>query len=803
MVTRPGRFLTYITVLTLIIGAICVPTSLFADSGVAAFSHAEADILWVLIATALVLFMQAGFLMLETGMVRAKNTINVAFKNLFDFFVGVVAFFFVGYGIMFGTSFEGWIGSDAFLLRGVTAPDKLAFFLFQATFLGTAATIVSGAVAERMRFSAYMLISLFASIWIYPVFGHWAWGGGWLSEKGFIDFAGSTVVHSTGGWIALAAIIMLGPRRDKFDEKGRPRKITGHNLPAAALGTFILTFGWLGFNGGSTLAYTDKIPLILVNTIVAASGGAMAAMLFSWIRYRAPAVEDGINGILGGLVAITAGCHMVSPDIALIIGLVAGIIGAWFVSVLEKFFRLDDVVGAFTVHSLCGVWGTVALAFLGNSADFATVDGQQLDRMQQILVQLWGIGTNTLWAFGLALLFFWILKRISPLRVSAEEEDNGLNFSEHNARTNWLDLIRSMDSMARGEGDLSTRLEVEPATPEGAIAEVFNRIQQRMEDIILQINRSVDGMESASGQMNSVSLEINSTVEEQSAQLEEINALMELISKAVDGVADFTEKQKTLSTQVEGLVTRTGEQAGQLHQRIDQAAERASTGRQQASTGQKALMELSHGMQGIEQGAGQVLSIVQTLQKISEKLSLLSINASIEAARSGREGEGFAVVAGEISNLADFTAARTKEAQSHIGEMQKWVKAGSEGISNTNRAFQTIAFEVTHIDEELRQIRDISEQQSERGKRIPILMEELDSMAQSIGEDVKARAEQIAEIYHSVSELSDSLAAISGRTEDLQKTGQELHDTAKGLQKLTVRFRLGRSQELDFLPGPA
>ena len=453
---RCGQILTFTSGILLLM---LFPSGLWASDGVAAFSHAEADILWVIIASALVLFMQAGFLMLETGMVRAKNTINVAFKNLFDFFIGVVAFFALGYGIMFGSSYMGWIGTDSFFLHEMKEPSKFAFFLFQATFLGTAATIASGAVAERMRFTAYIFISVFASVWIYPVFGHWAWGGGWLSKMGFIDFAGSTVVHSTGGWIALAAIIMLGPRQDKFDEKGKPRKITGHNLPAAALGTFILMFGWLGFNGGSTLAYTDDIPLILVNTTVAAAGGALSAMVVSWIRFRAPAVEDGINGILGGLVAVTAGCHMLSPVMALFVGIVAGIIAALFVSFLESFFRLDDVVGAFTVHSVCGVWGTIALALVGNAASFATnAAGDPISRLEQVGIQFVGVGSNVLWASGLALIFFWIIKRITPLRVTEQEESDGLNFSEHNARTNWFQLMRSMDSMARGEGDLSTKL---------------------------------------------------------------------------------------------------------------------------------------------------------------------------------------------------------------------------------------------------------------------------------------------------------------------------------------------------------
>jgi Amt family ammonium transporter len=781
-----------------------IPASLFAtDEGIASFSHAEADVLWVLIAAALVLFMQAGFLMLETGLVRAKNTINVAFKNLFDFFIGVIVFFIAGYGIMFGATVEGWIGGDQFFLQGMNSPDQFAFFLFQATFLGTAATIASGAVAERMRFSIYMVISIFATAWIYPVFGHWTWGGGWLTEQGFIDFAGSTVVHATGGWIALAAIIMLGPRKDKFDEKGKPRRITGHNLPAAVLGTFILTFGWLGFNGGSTLAYTDEIPLILVNTVIAAAAGAVTSMVTSWFRYGAPAVEDGINGVLGGLVGITAGCHMVTPAMALLIGGVAGIIAVLFVSLMESTFKLDDVVGAFTVHSVCGVWGTLALAIVGNPDQFAEINGQTLTHLEQILVQLIGIGSNFLWAFGLALLLFWIIKRFTPLRVTEEEELHGLNYSEHNTRTDWLDLMRSMEAVARGEGDLSVRLYAEPATQEGTIAEVFNRIQANLHRLIKRINESVDEMEGASREMNTISGDLNATVEEQSAQLEEINALMEMINKAVNGVVEFTGKQKGLSAQIDTLVSETGDSAKDLYSRIDQSVERAETGSKMAQNGQHALSTLSRGMEGIEQGAGQVLNIVQTLQKISEKLSLLSINASIEAARSGQEGLGFAVVAGEINNLAEFTATRTKEAQQHIAQMQSAVKDGSEGIEKTNRSFQAIVHEVTNINSELKEIRRISDEQNHRGQKIPVLMADLDRMARETESNVQSRATEIREIYESISELGESISSVTKRTEKLQITGERLHETAVGLQKLTVRFRLGRDAEGQVLPAPA
>jgi Amt family ammonium transporter len=422
------------------------------------------NILWVIIASALVFFMQAGFLLLETGLVRSKNSINVAIKNLIDYVVGSFCFFVIGYGLMYGTSYKGFFGKNVFLLHGIETGQEFAFFLFQVTFMGTAATIVSGAVAERIKFNAYIICSAFVSLLIYPIFGHWTWGGGWLSQMGFIDFAGSTVVHSIGGWVSLAGVIVLGPRADRFDINGRPMNLYGHNLPLAVLGAFILWFGWFGFNGGSTLSLSDSIPKIIVNTCLAACGGGVTAIIFSYVLKGIPHVEGTINGVLGGLVAITASCDAVSPEMALVIGGIAGVLVEIFTYLMHYVFRLDDVVGAFPVHGICGIWGTVSVGIFNQDPG--------LRSWHQILIQLTGIGVACLWAFSLGLILFIILKMTIQIRVSAEDEERGLNESEHGSKTVWIDLMAKMSYIEKSK-DLRGRIDIDRGTESGVVADLL------------------------------------------------------------------------------------------------------------------------------------------------------------------------------------------------------------------------------------------------------------------------------------------------------------------------------------------
>ena len=390
----------------------------------------HADYLWTLIAAALVFFMQAGFAMVEAGFTRAKNAVNILMKNLMDFSMGSIAFWAVGFGLMFGATGTGWFGTSGFFLSDFSPggdPWVLAFWMFQAVFCATAATIVSGAMAERTKFVGYLVYSALLSAIIYPVFGSWAWGSlfngnGWLENLGFIDFAGSTVVHSIGGWVALAGAIVLGPRIGKYTKEGKVKPIPGHNLPLAALGVFILWLGWFGFNPGSTTAANKDIAMIFVNTNLAAAAGAILAMITAWMKFKKPDAGMSLNGALAGLVAITSPCATVTPMSAIIIGAAAGVLVVLSVLFFDR-IRVDDPVGAISVHGVCGAWGTLAAGLFNMGGTSAKIIG----------VQLLGIGSCFLWAFGAGLIMFKVIEKTVGLRVSPEEELEGLDYGEHRA----------------------------------------------------------------------------------------------------------------------------------------------------------------------------------------------------------------------------------------------------------------------------------------------------------------------------------------------------------------------------------
>jgi len=443
------------------------------------------DILWLIGCSGLVFLMQPGFMCLESGLTRSKNSINVAVKNLADFGISVALFWAFGYAVMFGASQAGWIGSTDFFFNTEVEPFLAAFFLFQAMFCSTATTIVSGAVAERMRFSAYFILAALCSGLIYPLFGHWVWNGaefgefsGWLGRLGFVDFAGSTVVHSVGGWIALATLLVVGPRLGRFAEAGVPRKIRGSNLPLSVLGAMLLWIGWIGFSGGSTFEFSDRVVAIILHTVLAGAAGMLAAATISWWRSKVPTVESAINGSIAGLVAITASTHAVSMPFAILIGAIGGAIMMVTSHCLER-LRIDDAVDAVAVHVGAGIWGTLAVGLFGRTE----LLGTGLSRGQQILVQLLGIAICFIWAFGITFLLLLVLNRFFPLRVSPEAEEIGLNVSEHGAKTEAYDLFRVMEQHAVTQ-DLSLRVPVEPFTEVGYIAARYNQVMEAMEEAV-------------------------------------------------------------------------------------------------------------------------------------------------------------------------------------------------------------------------------------------------------------------------------------------------------------------------------
>jgi Amt family ammonium transporter len=393
------------------------------------------DTLWVLLAAFLVFFMQAGFGMVEAGFIRAKNTCNILTKNFLDFCMASIGFFMFGYAIMFGEGnaffgFKGWFlwGAES----GADIP-LYAFWLFQAAFCGAAATIVAGGMAERMKFQAYLIYSFLISAFIYPIVGHWIWGGGWLASLNFADFAGSTVVHTVGGTAALVGTIMLKPRIGKYDPDGKPNAIAGHSIPLASLGVFILWFGWFGFNPGSSLHVGDGslIALVAINTNLAAAAGGISAMITVWKIFGKPDLSMAMNGALAGLVAITAPCAFVEPWAAIVIGIIGGVIVVYGVILLDK-LQIDDPVGAVPVHGMNGFWGTIAVGLFGKESLGLAHSGLLYGGgLKQLSIQILGVLSVIVYIIvGMSIVFKLIDVTIG-LRVSREEELKGLDIGEH------------------------------------------------------------------------------------------------------------------------------------------------------------------------------------------------------------------------------------------------------------------------------------------------------------------------------------------------------------------------------------
>lgn len=624
------------------------------------------DLLWMIIAAALVMFMQAGFTALESGLTRAKNSINVAMKNITDFILSILIFFAVGYAFMFGegNAFMGWTG---FGLSGLSAPSDYAAFVFQATFAGTAATIVSGAVAERMRFSAYALIAIILTALIYPISGHWIWSAeGWLAQRDFVDFAGSTVVHSLGGWVGLAGAIMLGPRLGRWED-GSVRKIHGHNLVLAVVGTIILFFGWFGFNGGSTTEVNDAIPLIIANTMLGATMGGLSCFAISALTYRGEVqLEKLVNGIVGGLVAITAGCAVLTPAGALLVGLLGGLIVFYAEELVLHVLKVDDPVNVIAAHGVAGAWGTIALAL------FAPLENLPMDsRMGQLGVQTIGVVSVFVWGFGTGLILFGILRSFNYLRVPPEAEKVGLNVFEHGASSGLVTTADAIEGVVRayqgaGESDLTQRLEVESGSEAGDIAHTFNRLLDAFHESIRDIQHNAKHIASAADGMTASGQKVQADAQQNSV-------LTRQLGKAINKIIDLMHEAKndihTSATLSKQAMTSAENSASTMHDSLKSIGKLKDT----VVTAQDTVVIFAKKSQ-------EVSAILESIHGISEQTNLLALNAAIEAARAGEAGRGFAVVADEVRQLSTRTQQATLEIQTVMGHLQNLSKAAQSSM---------------------------------------------------------------------------------------------------------------------------
>ncbi|WP_010093596.1 ammonium transporter [Ornithinibacillus scapharcae] len=412
------------------------------------------NLIWVMLGAILVFFMHAGFALVESGFTRSKNTLNILMKNFLTISVSTILFFIVGYGFMFGDTTGALIGTNGFFLHDV---EDIGFFVFQAMFIATCATIMSGAVAERMKLGSYMLIVVFMTALVYPVVGHWVWqGDGWLTNLGFSDFAGSTVVHLTGATGALLVVLILGPRIGKYHGK-RINVIQGHNIPLGALGVFILWLGWFGFNGGSTLAADPNlVPMVIGTTLLSTSAALISSALYTKVKYQKVDASLSLNGVLAGLVGITAGCAEISLGGSIIVGLISGVLLVEGIRFFDRKLKVDDPVGAITVHGLLGIWGTLAVGLFSTSTGLFYGNG-----LTQLGIQALGVIAVISWVSITIGGFTYFINKLVPIRVTKEEEIAGLDFTEHGSNAydfkETIFITEEIDELNLGLG-LAARL---------------------------------------------------------------------------------------------------------------------------------------------------------------------------------------------------------------------------------------------------------------------------------------------------------------------------------------------------------
>ncbi len=744
--------------------------------------------IWILVAGILVFFMQAGFMALESGLVRSKNSINVAVKNFMDFTISSLAFWLIGFTIMFGATQGGWFGWGGIGIP--ETPDKwnYTFWFFQVVFAGTAATIVSGAIAERTKFGVYLFISLAISVLIYPVFGHWTWGnlfnGGqevFLASKGFIDFAGSSVVHSVGGWVGLAGAIVVGPRLGKY-VKGKVNAIPANNLGIATLGVFILWLGWFGFNGGSTTTGTADIGIIIVNTNLAAATGGLTALFGIWIIRKKPIVEYALNGVLGGLVSITANCNGVSPESAIIIGAIGGILVNLSVYFFDKILKVDDPVGAISVHGVCGLWGTLAVALFVPLKDLKANMASIPDwtRLDQLGVQGYGALIAFLWAFGVGLVLFWVLKKTVGLRPSPEDEKTGLNFTEHEARNTLGDTAKAMSEIAEAKGDLTQRIDAEAGDETGEIGILFNSLLDWLHDTILQFkdfsgqishisSDLVDGVKlventiyktmDSMGKVDESTTTHETIIQTTKQRLEHI---VSIVTQVVGDTQDQSAHIIEASAAIEEMVASFSHLTDMATEAFDISRNLLSV----AKTGGEDIRLQIRSIQDIEASSHEVVEIVGLIDSISTKTNLLAMNAAIEASHAGESGKGFAVVASEIRKLAVNTATSVKAISDIVGSMIEKVNRAVETGGKAENALNEILNDAQKVSEINTQIADGTREQLSISKEVLIAVDHLNRITAAIQESMDQEKMESVEIGSTIRELVDVAHQIKKRVDD-------------------------------------
>jgi ammonium transporter, Amt family len=718
------------------------------------------DVMWIVVCAGLVFFMQAGFAALESGLTRAKHSINVALKNIVDFTLATAVFWAVGYGLMFGDSLGGWVGAGKPFGGDAEGTLGAATLLFQITFAGTAATIVSGAVAERMQFRAYLVAVLAICAFIYPVGGHWVWGsGGWLAGLGMVDFAGSTVVHSLGAWAGLAGTLMLGPRLDRFDEAGRPRRLTGHSQVLAVMGVVILWFGWFGFNGGSTLSASADIATIVLTTTVAAAFGGVGGLLWCLAaggHVHLPAI---LNGILAGLVGITAGAHILSPAAAALLGLCAAAVTLGCDWLMLNRLRIDDPVSAIPVHGAAGAFGTLALALLA-PVEALPAGGH----LAQLGVQATGVAVFMVWGFGCSLVLFATLKAMDWLRVPAEAERMGLNIFEHGTSTGLSEVADAMREILPpqdgGRGNLTARIDADPGTEAGDIALWFNKLVGSYQATVRELNDGVTRLRGGSVEMADTAATLGRAV---AGQREAAQVLSFMASRA-DGVTGQVAEATTSTREAAVRASEEGAAGQVVLREVISCLEQLRT---EVLDAGNVIGSLREDIRGISR-------ISELIREVADQTNLLSLNAAIEAARAGEAGRGFAVVADEVRALA----ARVGNSTSEIAALAVQVESRAEQAAKVmNRSAETA--------------QSASGVGDRAGAALSAIHESIGSIvaqAESITERIREQRELSAQMRESTEAIARSVDDTANRAESTRATSATLGTLANALGQSVAHF---------------
>jgi Amt family ammonium transporter len=752
------------------------------------------NFVWTLVAAILVFGMQAGFACLEAGLVRTKNSINVVMKNLADISVVSLMFLWIGFPLMFGASYHGWFGSSGFFLQSgldFSDPWLLAFMMFQIVFAGTAATIVSGAVAERMLFLPYLIVSVFISIVIYPVFGHWAWGNlfipdqsGWLGAKGFMDFAGSTVVHSIGAWVSLAGVILIGPRLGRYNKDGSMNEITGSSLPLATLGVFLLWMGWFGFNAGSTTIGDSSIAKIALNTMISASAGGLATIVLSYLIHKQAKVEIVLNGILAGLVGITAGCNVMGINSSVLVGFISGLLVFGTQYVMERKLKLDDAVGAIPVHGVGGVWGTIAVAL------FAPVDLLQTgSRLEQLGVQLLGVGSAFIWSFGLGFLVFWALKKTMGIRVKSEDELSGLNYAEHGAKIALMDSVAAMHQISATH-DLTHQLPESESDDHVELHRAFNEMLYSLRDLVGMSKVQTNAVQRSAGQVAASSQTIEQELGVHHRNVEQMNySLQSIQNSLVEQVVRDEQFFATIGNSLEIFqknASRIQEMSATTEETIRWIERVIATDQvEMADTMKQLQTQMSH----MSSFSAELGGMVQFLATISDQINLLALNASIEAARSDRGSEGFAVVAAEIKKLADQTNQSLGQIRGSIEGNLGYLEQAITGIQEADRKFTTMFGSLeTMNDKSANLLKFIREIESDTMHQMHTF-EHLSETAEVVQHEREEQTSHLEEIASQLTDVHTATEKIYKLIQQISRHAMQMNQSTKGLSQMIEQFK--------------